>query len=63
VVVELSVMVQRYQSVVAVVQGGWKVTEVAQRLEVARQSATTGSPATLRTPRIRNCCRVWRSLT
>jgi transposase InsO family protein len=38
VLVELSVMEQRYQAVMAVVQDGWKVTEVAQRLGVARQS-------------------------
>jgi transposase len=38
VLVELSVMEQRYQAVLAVVQDGWKVTEVAQRLGVARQS-------------------------
>ena len=30
--VELSVMEQRYQAVLAVVQDGWKVTEVAERL-------------------------------
>ena len=36
--VELSVMEQRYQAVMAVVQDGWKVTEVARRLGVARQS-------------------------
>ena len=36
--VELSVMEQRYQAVMAVVQDGWKVTEVAARLGVARQS-------------------------
>ena len=36
--VELSVMEQRYQAVLAVVQDGWKVTEVAQRLGVSRQS-------------------------
>ena len=36
--VELSVMEQRYQAVMAVVQGGWKVTEVADHLGVARQS-------------------------
>ena len=36
--VELSVMEQRYRAVMAVVQDGWKVTEVAQRLGVARQS-------------------------
>jgi hypothetical protein len=29
VLVELSVMEQRYQAVLAVVQDGWKVTEVA----------------------------------
>ncbi len=36
--VELSVMEQRYQAVMAVVQDGWKVAEVARRLGVARQS-------------------------
>ena len=36
--VELSVMEQRYQAVLAVVQDGWKVTEVAARLGVSRQS-------------------------
>lgn len=36
--VELSVMEQRYQALMAVVQDGWKVTEVARRLGVARQS-------------------------
>ena len=30
--VEISVMEQRYQAVMAVVQDGWKVTEVADRL-------------------------------
>jgi transposase len=38
VLVELSVMEQRYQAVLAVVQDGWKVTEVASRLGVSRQS-------------------------
>ena len=36
--VELSVMEQRYQAVLAVVQDGWKVVEVARRLGVSRQS-------------------------
>ncbi len=36
--VELSVMEQRYQAVLAVIQDGWKVTEVAEHLGVARQS-------------------------
>jgi len=36
--VELSVMEQRYQAVLAVVQDGWKVVEVAQRLGVSRQT-------------------------
>jgi len=36
--VELSVMEQRYQAVLAVVQDGWKIVEVAQRLEVSRQT-------------------------
>jgi transposase len=31
-------MEQRYQAVLAVIQDGWKVTEVAERLGVARQS-------------------------
>ncbi|HEX6330550.1 MAG TPA: leucine zipper domain-containing protein [Actinomycetota bacterium] len=35
---ELSVMEQRYQAVLAVVQDGWKVVEVAERLGVSRQS-------------------------
>jgi transposase InsO family protein len=38
VLVELSVMEQRYQAVLAVIQDGWKVTEVAARLGVSRQS-------------------------
>jgi transposase len=38
VLVELSVMEQRYQAVLAVVQDGWTVTEVAERLGVSRQS-------------------------
>jgi len=38
VLVELSVMEQRYQAVLAVVQDGWKVTEVAERLGVSRQA-------------------------
>lgn len=36
--VELSVMEQRYQAVLAVVQDGWKVSEVARKLGVSRQS-------------------------
>jgi transposase InsO family protein len=38
VLVELSVMEQRYQAVLAVVQDGWQVAEVARRLGVSRQS-------------------------
>jgi transposase len=38
VLVELSVMEQRYQAVLAVVQDGWQVVEVARRLGVSRQS-------------------------
>jgi transposase len=38
VLVELSVMEQRYQAVLAVVQDGWRVTEVAARMGVSRQS-------------------------
>lgn len=36
--VELSKMEQRYQAVLAVIQDGWKVTEVAARVGVSRQS-------------------------
>jgi transposase len=36
--VEISVMEQRYQAVMAVVQDGWKITEVADRLGVTRQA-------------------------
>ncbi len=36
--VELSVMEQRYQAVLAVIQDGWKVVEVADRLGVSRQA-------------------------
>ena len=36
--VEIGVMEQRYQAVMAVVQDGWKVTEVADRLGVSRQA-------------------------
>ena len=36
--VELSVMEQRYQAVLAVVQDGWKIVEVARRMGVARQT-------------------------
>ncbi len=39
--VELSVMEQRYQAVLAVVQDGWKVVEVARRLSVSRQTVHT----------------------
>ena len=35
--VELSAMEQRYQAVLAVVQDGWKVVEVARRMGVSRQ--------------------------
>jgi transposase len=38
VLVELSVMEQRYQAVLAVVQDGWQVVEVARRLGVSRQT-------------------------
>ena len=36
--VEISVVDQRYQAVMAVVQDGWKVTEVAEHFGVARQT-------------------------
>jgi transposase-like protein len=35
---ELSVMEQRYQAVLAVIQDGRKIVEVAQRLGVSRQT-------------------------
>jgi transposase len=38
VLVELSIMEQRYQAVLAVVQDGWKVVEVARRVGVSRQT-------------------------
>jgi transposase-like protein len=38
VLVELSVMEQRYEAVMAVIRDGWQVTEVARRLGVSRQS-------------------------
>jgi len=38
VLVELSVMEQRYRAVLAVVQDGWKVVEVARRVGVSRQT-------------------------
>jgi transposase InsO family protein len=41
VLVELSVMEQRYQAVLAVVQDGWRITEVADRLGVSRQTVHT----------------------
>lgn len=37
-VVEISVLEQRYQAVMAVVQDGWKATEVAGRLGVSRRA-------------------------
>ncbi len=36
--VELSVVEQRYQAVLAVIQDGWRVTEVAHRMGVSRQT-------------------------
>jgi transposase InsO family protein/transposase-like protein len=39
--VELSVMEQRYQAVLAIVQDGWKVKEVSEHLGVSRQSIHT----------------------
>ena len=44
--VELSVMEQRYQAVLAVVQDGWKVTEVAADWASHARACTPGSPAT-----------------
>ncbi len=42
--VEISVMEQRYQAVMAVVQDGWKVAEVADRLGVTRVRLRAASP-------------------
>ena len=39
--VELSVMEQRYQAVLAITQDGWKIVEVARKLGVSRQSVHT----------------------
>jgi transposase InsO family protein len=39
--VELSVMEQRYQAVLAIVQDGWKVVEISQHLGVSRQTIHT----------------------
>jgi transposase len=36
--VEISVVDQRYQAVMAVVQDGWKISEVAEHLGVSRQT-------------------------
>ncbi len=36
--VELSVMEQRYQAVLALNQDGWRVVEVAHRMGVSRQT-------------------------
>ena len=36
--VELGVMEQRYQVVLAVIQDGWRVVDVAHRMEVSRQT-------------------------
>ena len=36
--VEISVVDQRYQAVMAVLQDGWKVSEVAEHFGVARQT-------------------------
>ena len=47
---ELSVTEQRYQAVLGVVQDGWKVTEVAERLGVSRQSVHTWTDLRLRPP-------------
>ena len=44
--VEISVMEQRYQAVMAVVQDGLKGTEVADRRGSRVKASTTGSPAT-----------------
>jgi transposase len=39
--VERSVMEQRYQAVLAVVQDSWRVVEVANRVGVSRQTVHT----------------------
>lgn len=42
--VELSVMEQRYQAVLAVTQDGWRVVEVAHRMGVSRQTVQLDRP-------------------
>ncbi len=42
--VELSLMEQRYQAVLAVVQDGWKVTEVGDETRIARLSKSVRPP-------------------
>jgi DNA-binding NarL/FixJ family response regulator len=44
VLVEPTVMEQRYQAVLAVVQDGWRVVEVAGRVGVSRQTVHALSP-------------------
>jgi hypothetical protein len=46
---EISVMEQRYQAVMAVVQDGWNVTDVAVRL--CEVSSRLKLPASIRSPR------------
>jgi hypothetical protein len=41
--VELNVMEQRYQAVMAVIQDGWKVIEAADRLGVLGDGGHAGS--------------------
>jgi len=50
--VKLSVMEQRYQAVLAVVQDGWRVVEVARRLGVSRQSVHLDRQLRTRRPRL-----------
>jgi hypothetical protein len=48
VLVEVSVLEQRYDAVKEVLADGLSVTEVAERYGVARQTCTGGSPGTAR---------------
>ncbi len=43
--VELSVMEQRYQAVVAVIRDGWKVPKSPNTSASHARASTTGSPA------------------
>jgi transposase len=56
VLVELSVMEHRYQAVLAIVQDGWKISEVAERLGVSRQTVHNLRQNVSRNPRWSQQC-------